>query len=452
MTISPDLRKRPWLLLLVLCQLAAGVAPAASQVSFHPLAYMNQYSQPAGMTEGSPGVFYTVGGGGVGGGAVLSVTASGSETVIATIPSGDNFVSLPQSGANGRLYSAYASRTTVNMLSVSSSPRSAKVYPPLSFGASLTQSLPDGTFLAVGGAVSTFLPNVVIANLKGSVSSLYEFPSTETLAYDALYASDGNYYGISIVQADHSGYVYRLSPSGSPLTKIYTFPAAAFGIFGGYNIVPLLQASDGNLYGVTPGGGANGTGTIYKLTLAGQYTLLYSFPRDNNSNPAALIEASDGSLYGATNGNLGVGGHSLIFRITKTGQYSVVFPMTNLTSQGGCLCYLTQGSDGNIYGSAQVGGIYGGGVLFALSAGLPKPAPRVLRFTPRSGPVGTKVLIWGTNLLSASVSFNGVSSTAVTNGGSPYVTATVPVGATTGPITLTTPGGASTTKASFTVQ
>jgi hypothetical protein len=65
--------------------------------------------------------------------------------------------------------------------------------------------------------------------------------------------------------------------------------------------------------------------------------------------------------------------------------------------------------------------------------------------------VGTKIRIWGYNLLSASVQFNGVASTAVTNSGPNYVYATVPEGATTGPITITTPGGTVATKANFTV-
>jgi hypothetical protein len=66
--------------------------------------------------------------------------------------------------------------------------------------------------------------------------------------------------------------------------------------------------------------------------------------------------------------------------------------------------------------------------------------------------VGTKVLIWGSNLLSASVRFNGTAATAVSNSGSNYIWATLPPGATTGPITITTPGGTHTTEASFIVQ
>jgi hypothetical protein len=84
--------------------------------------------------------------------------------------------------------------------------------------------------------------------------------------------------------------------------------------------------------------------------------------------------------------------------------------------------------------------------------GLPKPKPRALRFQPKSATVGTPVLIWGYNLLSASVQFNGVPASVVHTSGSNYVWAAVPTGATKGPITVTTPGGVSTTPANFTVQ
>ncbi|MGC9948573.1 MAG: IPT/TIG domain-containing protein [Bryobacteraceae bacterium] len=80
------------------------------------------------------------------------------------------------------------------------------------------------------------------------------------------------------------------------------------------------------------------------------------------------------------------------------------------------------------------------------------PQPRAQHFEPPSGPVGTKVRIWGYNLFGASIEFNGAPGTSVYNSGSNYVWATVPAGATTGPIAIATPGGTATTLTNFTVE
>jgi hypothetical protein len=124
----------------------------------------------------------------------------------------------------------------------------------------------------------------------------------------------------------------------------------------------------------------------------------------------------------------------------------------NPKNVGYCQCSLIQGSDGIIYGTAGQGGPTAKGSVFALDLGLPKPAPQALVFSPTAGKVGSKVRIWGYNLLKASVTFNGVAATTVKNSGPNYVYATVPTGATSGPITVTTPGGPSTTMATFTVE
>ncbi|WP_374688578.1 IPT/TIG domain-containing protein, partial [Promineifilum sp.] len=81
------------------------------------------------------------------------------------------------------------------------------------------------------------------------------------------------------------------------------------------------------------------------------------------------------------------------------------------------------------------------------------PAPTITGFTPASGPVGTSVAISGTNLTGAtSVKFNGVSQPTFTvNAGGTQITAAVPAGATTGKITVTTPGGTATSATDFTV-
>jgi hypothetical protein len=110
--------------------------------------------------------------------------------------------------------------------------------------------------------------------------------------------------------------------------------------------------------------------------------------------------------------------------------------------------------DGKHYGVTPVGGNYPGiGAVFSLEIGLPKPEPVVSGLYPASGPVGNKVTLWGNYLLGAtSVTFNGVwaSSVAVTSVRS--VVATVPAGATTGPVSVTTANGTFTTSQNFTVQ
>jgi uncharacterized repeat protein (TIGR03803 family) len=212
----------------------------------------------------------------------------------------------------------------------------------------------------------------------------------------------------------------------------------------------MLQGSDGNFYGIQSTAlgcsGGNQHGAVYKLTPTGQFTILHDFGVCGDAVVNSLIEGSDGKLYGATQGN------SVLFSLTKSGTYTVEFRTANGTTEGLCTCTLTQGSDGIIYGTALGGGPGGFGLIFALDAGLPIPKPQAREFHPQSGAVGTKVRIWGYNLLKASVDFNGVPGTDVHSSGPNYVWATVPTGATTGPITATTPGGSSTTRSSFTVQ
>ena len=79
-------------------------------------------------------------------------------------------------------------------------------------------------------------------------------------------------------------------------------------------------------------------------------------------------------------------------------------------------------------------------------------APSITSFTPVGGPVGTSVVITGTNLTDAtSVAFGGIATGAYTVNSATQITAMVPTGAITGPITVTTAAGTATSAASFTV-
>ena len=92
-------------------------------------------------------------------------------------------------------------------------------------------------------------------------------------------------------------------------------------------------------------------------------------------------------------------------------------------------------------------------MFFNVDAGLPPPQPTIQLFSPTQASEGTRVELWGSNLLGAtSVTFNGIAGTNVLATTSQSVFADVAEGATSGPITITTPNGSFTTQDSFTVQ
>jgi uncharacterized repeat protein (TIGR03803 family) len=185
------------------------------------------------------------------------------------------------------------------------------------------------------------------------------------------------------------------------VTTIHTF---SNGLDGGVPQTGLMQATDGNIYGTTSQGGAAGGGTIFQVTRTDTFTTLHSFILADGIDPE--------------------------------------------TSSPG----LTQGSDGKLYGVTVSGGANNGGTIYTYDLGLPKPLPRIAKFSPTSGPVGTSVLITGANLLGAtSVTFNGTAATYTIESAN-YITATVPAGATTGSIKVVTPNGTATSTGSFTVQ
>ena len=419
----------------------AGVASAAGPPAFRVVYNMQGYDQPGGLIEGSPGAFYSIAGSGPS--IVFSITSRGMQTILGMIPNGPHFTSLLVGGPNGRFYTSFETGAyPSSVLSVTSVPGGQKIYPAQNVVAEFTQNLPGGDLLATALNLSTGW-GIAKSDVDGSVTWIAQVPSTDRTE-NVIYASDGNYYGVAEALSASTGYVFRATQTGS-LTPLYNFST---GTFAGYLPTPLLQADDGNLYGSTVTGGANGTGMIYKLTPSGQFTLLHSFEKGPIPHgPATLIEASDGNLYGVAQANSGA---AQVFRITKAGVYAVIYQMSE--PDGLPPCWLLQGSDGILYGIAHAGGSVGEGSVFALDAGLPKPKPTAQHFQPASGAVGAEVRIWGYNLLSPSVSFNGVAATKVHNSGSNYILATVPAGATSGPITVTTPGGTETTHTSFTVQ
>jgi len=113
---------------------------------------------------------------------------------------------------------------------------------------------------------------------------------------------------------------------------------------------------------------------------------------------------------------------------------------------------LLQATDGNLYGSTAGGGTSDWGTVFKLDAGLKGIPPSILSFFPRFGRVRTVVVINGKNLEGAtSVTFDGVNAKRFTVESSTQIRATVPEGAKTGKIGVTTPGGTATSEGTFRV-
>lgn len=188
-----------------------------------------------------------------------------------------------------------------------------------------------------------------------------------------IQARDGNLYGVtSTGGSNSSGTIYQLSSSGQ-LTTIYNFTGGATD--GGSPATGLVEASDGALYGTTTLGGASDLGTVFRIS-GTTLTTLHSFDpnADGNSPYAALTVASDGNLYGIlAQGpfNPGTGNYSggTIFTIHPDGTYTNLYAFPEDDSLGSfATARLLQASDGNLWGVTSSGGTNSDGTLFSWSA------------------------------------------------------------------------------------
>ncbi len=277
--------------------------------------------------------------------------------------------------------------------------------------------------------------------------------------------ADGNFYGTTFYGGsingvyNGNGVVFRVTPQGN-YTPIYVFCAQQACLDGGQPAGGLVQGADGNFYGTTVCCGTHlysnfFGGTIFKLTPAGQYTVLYDFcsqPNcaDGGEAIAGLTLGSDGNLYGMTETG-GANGNGAIFQITPEGQYTVLHSF-DFTDGDAPVGPLTQGTDGILYGQTTDGGTgpcfnTRCGVFFSLDMGLPPYANPVTSY----GDEGATIEILGSDLEGTSeVEFNGTAASfqVVSN---TFLTAVVPAGATLGPITVVTPKGNLVSKTAFRV-
>lgn len=159
--------------------------------------------------------------------------------------------------------------------------------------------------------------------------------------------------------------------AGGQVTTIHSFGEVAGD--GEQPQVALTLGSDGLLYGTTDLGGAFGHGTVFRTNTSGTVTVLYSFGAAGTSDGffprSPLIQASDGAFYGTTDAGGGAAGSGTVFRVSSLGMFSTVYRFNETPNDGdGPHGRLVQGSDGFLYGTTISGGqCSGGGTLYRLS-------------------------------------------------------------------------------------
>ncbi len=221
--------------------------------------------------------------------------------------------------------------------------------------------------------------------LGSSPGGLWQIPLTggapsSTLFSDAIIGSfpfsltrgsDGLLYGTTegvttgASGANLRGTLFRVAANGTGLTRLHDCQLAT----GTNPYGAMVQATDGNFYGTMAAGGANSRGCIFRLTPAGEYTVIHHLA--TLSNPGGdLIHASDGFLYGTARagGSSGVGG---VFRLRPDGSGFQTLHVFSTTDGAVPFGGLVQALDGNLYGATNAGGAGANGTIYRIKLNLP---------------------------------------------------------------------------------
>ena len=163
----------------------------------------------------------------------------------------------------------------------------------------------------------------------------------------------------------NAGTVFTMTAAGA-VTVLYAFTG---GVDGAYPYGALVQDADGSLLGTTSSGGAGNAGTVFRISSTGNFTVVYTFTAgsDGAYPYAGLLRATDGSLYGTTSG-AGDYGAGTVFKLAVDGTFSVVYAFTGGADGGYPYSNLVQGADGRFYGTTYGGGATGYGTIFRLGA------------------------------------------------------------------------------------
>ncbi len=185
-------------------------------------------------------------------------------------------------------------------------------------------------------------------------------------------ATDGDLYGTtSGGGANGQGTIFKINSSGT-LTTVYSFCSQDGCTDGANPLAGLVQATSGDLYGTTSGGGASGYGTVFRIKLSGKLTPLYSFSCSDGTCPdganpdVGLVQATNGDFYGTTQDAYGT-----VFKITPGGTLTTLYSFSYPGRKGFFpAAGLVQTTNGDLYGTTSAGPEEnGGGTIFEITAG-----------------------------------------------------------------------------------
>jgi len=234
-----------------------------------------------------------------------------------------------------------------------------------------------------GAAAIAFLPLLLLTAAQPALAQ------TETVLYSfGGYSGDGNNPYAGLVM-DKKGNLYGTTAWGGAYTNGSVFkvtPAGeesvlySFGDFpdGGEPLAGLIMDKDGNLYGTTCCVGAYWEGTVFKVTPSGEETVLYSFEGGQSGDGGyplgGLIMDKEGNLYGTTSfGGTSTncaGGCGTVFKVTPTETETLLYSFEGSASGDGedPQAGLIMDKKGNFYGTTFEGGAYDEGTVFKVAS------------------------------------------------------------------------------------
>jgi uncharacterized repeat protein (TIGR03803 family) len=446
----------------------------------------------SGLTLGTDGSLYgtTPGGGSVGYGLVFKITTSGQFKVVHNFngnTEGAPADTPPIQGPDGNFYGTVSNGGNAVFGTVYKMTPAGKLSVLYTFGGTVRYPVAmtlgtDGNFYGtfLGGEGVNVDGGVFKITPRGKFTVLHSFTDTDghNPMGAIIQATDGNFYGTTrSVGSSGDGVVYKMTPAGV-LTNLHSFANDTNGYapFAG-----LVQATDGKLYGVTTTNPGKSSGVLFQITTTGTYKDLIFFSNTTGKYEGAapqvsLFQHTNGTLYGDTEGG-GSQAKGVLYSLNMSlGPFvSFVGPLfegkvgktIEILGQGltGTTKVLFHGvsaafnvvSDTYLTAMVPAGATTGfvtvkapGGTL--TSDRIFRVIPFIQSFSPPSGPVGTSVMIAGTSFTGAKeVTFGGVKATSFTVDSDTQVTATVPIGAVTGKIAITTPGGTAVSAKDFAV-